>query len=149
MLSWGIKAKKAKIYCSKSLQKLTHLSFSYSSDVIAYSPFLIFVFHFFLMLSLLRRASFWPTSMVYISVIIIHILQFTLIMKKTFCGQLSCCTASTPVFFKFESGKTLALAGIWTHDLRVTKPMCYQLSYQGLDMYSLFHFHQKKCMNKL
>ena len=29
--------------------------------------------------------------------------------------------------------KTLALAGIWTRDLPGTKPICYQLSYPGLD----------------
>ena len=29
--------------------------------------------------------------------------------------------------------KILALAGIWTQDLTGSKPICYQLSYPGLD----------------
>ena len=29
--------------------------------------------------------------------------------------------------------KILTLAGIWTRDLPGTKPICYQLSYPGLD----------------
>ena len=53
----------------------------------------------FLMLALLRRTSFWPPSMVFISVIIIHILQIT-IFHMLDQGQLSC-TASTPVFLTF------------------------------------------------
>ena len=52
----------------------------------------------FLTLALLRRASFWPRSMVY---------------------------------FHWN---ILALAGIGTRDLPSTKPICYQLSYPGLDM---------------
>ena len=32
--------------------------------------------------------------------------------------------------------KILALAGIWTRDLPGTKPICYQLSYPGLDRFS-------------
>ena len=32
--------------------------------------------------------------------------------------------------------KILALAGIWTWDLPGTKPICYQLSYPGLDPYT-------------
>ena len=36
------------------------------------------------------------------------------------------------------SFKILALAGIWTRDLSGTKPICYQLSYPGLDY--LFYF---------
>ena len=36
--------------------------------------------YIFFMLTLLRRASFWPPSMVYISVIITHILQITIFL---------------------------------------------------------------------
>ena len=34
--------------------------------------------------------------------------------------------------------KILALSGIWTQDLPGTKPICYQLSYPGLDRVSLY-----------
>ena len=38
--------------------------------------------------------------------------------------------------FKFRfSRKILSLAGIWTHNLRGIKPMCYKLSYPGLDTF--------------
>ena len=54
----------------------------------------------FFMLALLRWTSFWPPSMVYNSVIIIHTLQITIFHMLYLCGQLSC-TASTPVFLTF------------------------------------------------
>ena len=49
------------------------------------------------MLVPLRRTSFSPPSMVYISVIILHTLQITIFHMLDLCGQLSC-TASIPVF---------------------------------------------------
>ena len=36
------------------------------------------------------------------------------------------------VTFTYFHWKILALAGIWTRDLPVTKPICFQLSYPGL-----------------
>ena len=35
--------------------------------------------------------------------------------------------------YSIISLKILALAGIWTRDFPGTKPICYQLSYPGLD----------------
>ena len=54
--------------------------------------------NFFLMLALLKRASFWPPSMVYISFINFtnFITNYNPFMLEL-CGQLSC-TASTYVF---------------------------------------------------
>ena len=67
-------------------------------------------------------------------------LQVLTCFMVTFCGQLSC-TASTPVFltcghYQLNSSpeKNLSLAGIPTHDLLGTKPICYQLIYPGLDL---------------
>ena len=57
----------------------------------------------------------------------------------TFLGQLSC-TASTPVFLTCGNYQSIIyfqwkIAGIWTRDILGTKPICYQLSYPGLDWY--------------
>ena len=53
------------------------------------------------MLVLLRRASFWPLSMVFISVIIICTLQITIFHMLDLCGQLSC-SESTHVFLTIK-----------------------------------------------
>ena len=85
------------------------------------------------MLALLRRASFWPPSMVHISVINTQTLQITkippLIKERTLVSSYS--NSNNPV--TYFHWKILTLAGIWTRYLTGTKPICYQLSYPGLD----------------
>ena len=63
----------------------------------------------FLMLALLRRTSFWPPSMVEISVINTHITNYNLFHLFSLKNYRPC------------------------RDLPCTKPICYQLSYPGLD----------------
>ena len=43
--------------------------------------------------------------------------------------------------YQYFHWKILALAGIWTWDLPGTKPICYQLSYPGLDKFSCSVFY--------
>ena len=112
----------------------------------------------FFMLALLRRISFRPPSMVYISVIILQItifftcwtsvgsfhvlhlhLSFWLVGTRHAYTSVSMylwislyqpyARAPAKVVFKFEMIKSLSLAWIWTHGLRGTKLVRYQLSY--------------------
>ena len=83
-------------------------------------------------MALLRRASYWPPSTVYISVINTQTLQITFLheMPKRRI-HIGIKYWNDPV--TFFHWKILALARIWTWDLPGTKPICYQLSYPGLD----------------
>ena len=57
----------------------------------------------------------------------------------TFCvGRYSYSNSNNPV--TYFHWKILALAEFWTRDLPGTKPICYQLSYSGLDLHNFFRF---------
>ena len=45
--------------------------------------------------------------------------------------------------------KMLALSGIWTGDVPSTKPICYQLSYPGLDQFQVFGDRQCQASARL
>ena len=128
-------------------------------------------------MALLRRASFWPPYMVYISVINTQTLQITFLhdidllwaafyvlhqhlsfwlvgttswlLYFCFHQRLACAAPKRwskytiaeyllEIYIRIQIRtihllKILALAGIRTWDLPGTKPICYQLSYPGLD----------------
>ena len=105
-------------------------------------------------MTLLRRESFWPPSMCYkllqlfrVTCFIASIYglyfshqytNFTTYISSWYARALY--TYWNYIFvFKLEQSsnlfslKILALAGIWTRDLPGIKPICYQLSYPGLN----------------
>ena len=51
-------------------------------------------------------------------------------------GSFSCTSFKSITYFHW---KILVLARIWTQDLPSTKPICYQLSYPGLDWVHMSH----------
>ena len=80
---------------------------------------------FFLTMSLLRRATFWPPSIVYTSVINTQTLQIT---YRTSVGSFSC-TASTPVFLTCGySFHGCYIGFIFGRDHNFTFSLCSKLS---------------------
>ena len=114
----------------------------------------------------------WLLSMVYISVIILQItifftcwtsvgsfhvlhlhLSFWLVGTRHAYTSVSMylwislyqpyARAPAKVVFKFEMIKSLSLAWIWTHDLRGTKLVSYQLCYPAWVMMTIFPFYSE------
>ena len=118
------------------------------------------------MLALLRRTSFWPPSIVYISVIIYTLHYFLQFFMLDLCGQLSC-TASTPVFptlyhdcvksGMFLNGKLKRRTPLWkcvwdTKEQRVRKCHFAHLDmgpFLRLDCYTLLYEKDTKQMQNM
>ena len=90
-------------------------------------------------MALLRIATFWPPSMVYILVTITKMLQITLLHCVDLLWaviKVSTRNHGINVQYLYDTyyhWKILALAGIWTSDFPSTKPMRNQFSYPGLN----------------
>ena len=73
---------------------------------------------------------------VYYSMVYILVIIYTHITHYKSCWTVYSYSNSNNSFTYFH-WKSLALAGIWTRYLPGTKPICYQLSYLGLDLFPI------------